>query len=258
MTKTQPRRATRATAEIAGLFDSQSFIQKCSAVFTFAALAGLLYLLLPAGKPLIRQDWVPYVLLSLLVAFAVFQVAQQIVFNRLKGRWRRLEIQSMYDGLTQAFNRSAFEETLDEEMRRAGRYKFPLSICLIDLDNFKSFNDTYGHPRGDELLKKFSQHILKAIRSSDSLGRYGGDEFCILLPHTNLVNSEKFLARIQINVQEWLDTTFSAGLTSYRLGETMTEFLVRADLALYQAKREGKNRLRCLIGEDDNQVVVSF
>ncbi|MBI3306937.1 MAG: GGDEF domain-containing protein [Candidatus Omnitrophica bacterium] len=253
------QRLSKLADEGRRLFGWEGTIQKSAALLNLAALLGLLYLVTPAfgrtpshGKP---SD---VIILGVLLGFLAINYLQFLVMIRLRRKWMELEKQSTYDGLTQIFNRNCFEEILQDEIRRAGRYHFPLTLCLVDMDNFKSFNDTYGHQRGDELLQRFSKLMQSAIRTADCLARYGGDEFCVLLPHTDLVKSEKFLSRILLQANEMLDTTFSAGVTSYRAGENRNQFLMRADAALYQAKREGKNRIRCMIGKDDSHAVLSF
>lgn len=253
------QRLSKLADEGRRLFKLEGAIQKSAAFLNLAALLGVLYLIFPFfGEGLVTATTRQIIILSVLLIFLGINYLQFLVMLRLRRKWLQLEKQSIYDPLTQTFNRACFDEVLQEEMRRAGRYHFPLTLCLIDIDNFKTFNDTYGHTRGDELLQKFASLVLSSIRSTDCLGRYGGDEFCILLPHTNLVRSEKFLSRILLQVQEMLDCTFSAGVTSYRTGESKSEFIIRADQALYHAKREGKNRIRCMIGKDDRQVVLSF
>lgn len=237
----------------------ESAIQRSAAVLNLAALAGAVYLIIPVAghtraNVALEQIWV----LAVLGIFLAINFVQYLVMIRMRKQWMQLEKLSIYDNLTNAFNRACFEDILQEEMRRSGRYHFPLTLCVIDLDNFKSYNDSFGHGRGDELLKRFARHVLGAIRSTDCFARYGGDEFCILLPHTDTVRAEKFLSRLLINVQEWVDTSFSAGVTSFRTGETKAQFVMRADLALYQAKKEGKNRIRCVIGKDDSPVVLNF
>ncbi|MBI3312750.1 MAG: GGDEF domain-containing protein [Candidatus Omnitrophica bacterium] len=253
------QRLSKIADEGRRLFGWEGAIQKSAAFLNLTALLGILYLVTPVfGKPSIQSKTSDIVILLVLMCLLAINYLQFIVMIRLRRKWMELEKQSTYDGLTQVFNRACFEEILQDELRRAGRYHYPLTLALIDLDNFKSFNDTYGHTRGDELLQRFSKIIQTAIRTADCLARYGGDEFCILLPHTDLVKAEKFLSRILLQVNEMLDATFSAGVTSYRAGENKTQFLMRADLALYQAKREGKNRIRCMIGRDDSHAVLSF
>lgn len=253
------QRLSKLADEGRRLFGLEGTIQKSAAFLNLAALLGVLYLIFPImGKEPRQSIKSDIVILGILLVFLAINYLQFLVMLRLRRKWMELERQSTYDGLTQTFNRACFDEILQEEVRRAGRYHYPLTLCLIDLDNFKSFNDTYGHTRADELLQRFSGLVQSSIRSTDCLARYGGDEFCILLPHTDLVRAEKFLKRLLMQMHEMLDSTFSAGVTSFRAGENKTEFLMRADLALYQAKREGKNRIRCMIGKDNSQVVLSF
>lgn len=253
------QRLSKLADEGRRLFGWEGAIQKSAAFLNLAALIGILYLLTPAfGRTPAQSKPTDIIILVVLMGFLTINYLQFVVMIRLRRKWMELEKQSTYDGLTQIFNRACFEEILQDELRRAGRYHFPLTLCLIDMDNFKSFNDTYGHARGDELLQRFARLTQGAIRTADCLARYGGDEFCIFLPHTDLVKSEKFLSRLLLQVNEMLEATFSAGVTSYRAGENKTQLLMRADTALYQAKREGKNRIRCMIGKDDSHAVLSF
>ena len=254
------QRLSKLADEGRRLFGLEGALQKSAAVLNVAAIAGILYLAFPTlATRDFRQIWNKEIIVfGFLIVFLLINAIQFFITARIRNKWRQLEEQSTYDGLTKIFNRTCFEEILQEEVRRAGRYHFPLTLCLIDLDNFKPFNDTYGHARGDEVLQRFARLALGVIRSTDCLARYGGDEFCILLPHTDFVRAEKFLSRLLQQVQEWLDSTFSAGVTSYRVGESKSDFVARADLALYQAKREGKNRIRCMIGKDDSHAVLRF
>jgi diguanylate cyclase (GGDEF)-like protein len=252
------KKLSKIREEASRLFSLESGIMKSVSVVNLAALLGVIYLSVPKAQNNFSQDRFYLPVLVLLAVFVGVNYVQQHVLMRLRRKWMELERQSTRDGLTSAFNRETFEEIMEEEMSRSRRYQFPLSLCIIDIDNFKSLNDTFGHPRGDRLLIDFVDRIQKAIRSADCLARYGGDEFCILLPHTDLGKAEKFLNRILLEAQEWLDCTFSAGVTVYRGGEDKISLISRADHALYQAKREGKNRIRCMIGEDDSQVVLKF
>ncbi|MBU3758918.1 MAG: GGDEF domain-containing protein [Candidatus Omnitrophica bacterium] len=250
-------RLSKIRKEAARLFSLERGIQKSVLILNLAALLGLLYLSLPTA---FSSGIGPYqkILMGLLALFLAANYFQQVVVMRLRSQWAALEEQSAYDGLTRAFNRDSFEDIMEEEISRARRYKVPLSLCILDLDGFKTYNDTYGHPQGDRLLADFSARVLKAIRSADCLARFGGDEFCVLLPHTDLGNAEKFLNRMMTEVQEWMDISFSAGVTAFQPSDDGLAFISRADLALYQAKREGKNRIRSLLSESGREVLVNF
>ncbi len=251
-------RLSQTRKEAYKLFSLEKILQRSAFVLNVFAVIGIAYLMICSSKGDASDTKIQFFILAALSLFLIANLFQQQILMRLRKDWLELEEKSTYDSVTKAFNRGAFEEILDEETNRARRYSVPLSLCIIDLDDFKTFNDTYGHPQGDRLLKNFSERVRNAIRGTDCFARYGGDEFCILLPHTDLVSAEKFVGRILLEVQEWLDSTFSAGVTTYKSPEDKNSFMARADLALYQAKREGKNKVRCLVGESDNQVVVEF
>jgi two-component system cell cycle response regulator len=165
---------------------------------------------------------------------------------------RELEALSRTDELTGLGNRRAFDEVLRREHSRAGRYGLPLSLVLFDLDHFKKLNDLHGHPAGDAALRAFAELARSAFRDSDSLYRYGGEEFAALLPHTAPEGAAdagwrllEAVAAKPIDVGGALVTvTCSAGAASAAAGEVdPTGLLARADAALYRAKREGRNRL---------------
>lgn len=251
-------RLSQTRKEAYKLFSLEKILQRSVFVLNVCAVIGIAYLMFFSASESVSNTKVQLFVLMTLSLFLIANLFQQQILMKLRKDWLELEEKSTYDAVTKAFNRGAFEEILDEETNRARRYSVPLSLCIIDLDDFKTFNDTYGHPQGDRLLKNFSERVRSAIRGTDCFARYGGDEFCILLPHTDLISAEKFVGRILLEVQEWLDSTFSAGITTYKTPEDRNSFMARADLALYQAKREGKNKVRCLVGENDNQVIVEF
>jgi diguanylate cyclase (GGDEF)-like protein len=140
---------------------------------------------------------------------------------------------------------------LDEEVSRAHRTKAPCSIALIDLDWFKRINDTYGHPTGDEVLRTFAITVFANIRSLDRFGRFGGEEFMLVLPETPHDTAVRTLDRLRLIIADldWsafsagMRVTISAGVATLRPDENPDTFLPRADRALYEAKARGRNRI---------------
>ena len=139
---------------------------------------------------------------------------------------------------------------LNAEIAKAGRSGAPLSIAIMDLDWFKSVNDRFGHQAGDEVLKKFPDIVQSIMRSSDKLGRYGGEEFMLILPDATEAAALAIVNRLCMAVAagEWrrispeLSITLSGGVSTCRPGDTVEAIIHRADTALYQAKTEGRNR----------------
>jgi diguanylate cyclase (GGDEF)-like protein len=140
---------------------------------------------------------------------------------------------------------------LDDEINRARRTETPCSIALIDLDWFKRINDAYGHPTGDEVLRTFAITVFANIRSIDRFGRYGGEEFLLVLPDTPGDGAAPMIDRLRAIIADldWsafspgLRVTMSAGLATLKSDETPDTFLARADSALYAAKARGRNRI---------------
>lgn len=156
---------------------------------------------------------------------------------------------SILDGLTGVYNRRYLDEILRREVERAKRYNQPLSILMLDIDDFKKYNDTHGHQAGDEILKKLANFLIEAVRAADMVFRYGGEEFVVFLPQT-LKQGAVEVAKRLINLErQSLAVTISMGVISYpEDGQDIDELLQRVDMALYQAKRLGKDRI-CLWGE---------
>lgn len=169
----------------------------------------------------------------------------------LKRANRRIEELAEVDDLTGAFNRRRMMRALDEECLRAQRSGSPYSIALIDLDFFKKINDRYGHPTGDEVLRTFAITVFANIRSIDKFGRYGGEEFVLLMPDTPNDAAARILDRLRIITAEldWsafsdgMTVTISAGVATTRTDEAPESILARADSALYAAKNQGRNRV---------------
>ncbi|MCG6203241.1 GGDEF domain-containing protein [Rhodopseudomonas sp. HC1] len=169
----------------------------------------------------------------------------------LREAYQRIEELAELDELTGAFNRRCIMRMLNEEIDRAERNGTPLSLALIDLDWFKRINDGFGHPIGDEVLRTFAITIFANIRSFDRFGRYGGEEFLLLLPNTSREEAHAMLERLREIVAEldWtafsprMQVTLSAGIATMTLGETADAALARSDSALYTAKEMGRNRI---------------
>ena len=155
------------------------------------------------------------------------------------------------DVLTFLPNRRKIIVDLQEEVIRSNRYDTSLSISLLDLDHFKNINDTYGHTTGDEALRSVSSRLREQIRHPDTIGRYGGEEFLIVLPNSEVKAAVEQASRIcqqvralQIETNNHvLSVTVSIGIAQYRIGqENWEQFLHRADVALYKAKDDGRDQ----------------
>ena len=161
---------------------------------------------------------------------------------------KQLHEQATHDGLTGLLNRRMIDEMVPVELQRTYRYHRDMSLAMLDLDSFKAVNDNLGHEEGDRLLRVFSGCIRKAVRASDLVFRYGGDEFLILLPETTREQAERFLERLSdIACPELITTlgrvSFSAGVASC-VSDAAAEDLVKlADDRLYQSKRLGKGHI---------------
>ena len=145
------------------------------------------------------------------------------------------------DSLTGVANRRTLDERLPQEMARASRHKYALSVVMIDLDYFKRFNDRRGHAAGDALLRDSAQAWLRQLRPTDLLARYGGEEFTLVLPVCGENQAEHMVERLQPLVPE--RQTFSAGIATWNGLDSPQELLAAADRALLQAKRGGRNRI---------------
>jgi len=176
------------------------------------------------------------------------QIATPIENSQL---YARAEQRSRIDELTGLLNRRHFEEGLKEEVSRHSRYGNAFSILMLDLDNFKTYNDTYGHPSGDKLLNQIGKIIESCTRSIGRAFRYGGDEFIMILPQTTTENAYRVAERVRGQIAEGMENkaitvTCSIGLAGYPSdGVTPDQLVDASDTALYHAKRTGGNRI-CL------------
>ncbi len=168
--------------------------------------------------------------------------------NRLM---EKLYYQATHDELTGLFNRQHLMERLATTISSSKRHGFPLTLCLCDVDHFKNINDRYGHNMGDLVLSKIGKLLAEKLRIEDIPGRYGGDEFCIVFPHTtsqeariSIERMRRFIEQISFNALDGtpFSTTVTCGIATLKPEESSPElFIASADQALYQAKEKGRN-----------------
>jgi len=175
------------------------------------------------------------------------------VGSRVVQYQKHLEYQTQVDSLTGLFNRRAFERKINEEFERSKRYHNPLSVLLLDIDNFKMINDTYGHHGGDAALVKISETFRERTRQSDFPSRYGGEEFVLILPETDQDNALQVASKIHDSIRTCafgttarpfaLTVSIGVSSTSARFYSAWHELVDDADRALYIAKNSGKDRV---------------
>jgi diguanylate cyclase (GGDEF)-like protein len=165
---------------------------------------------------------------------------------------RTVEQQALVDSLTGLANRRLSTAALEKELARAQRFNEPLTLVLADIDDFKRINDRWGHPTGDEVLKAFARRLQESVREIDLAGRWGGEEFALLLPGTDLEGGRRLAERIRELVREQhlatpdgspIRVTSSFGVASFPLVTGQSQLVAAADAALYEAKRSGKDRV---------------
>jgi diguanylate cyclase (GGDEF)-like protein len=171
----------------------------------------------------------------------------------------KLQRLAITDGLTKLHNSRSFYSQLEVEVDRYNRYKHPLSLLLLDIDQFKNYNDTFGHLEGDKVLVRISQMIKSCLRKLDTAYRYGGEEFTVILPETSCEEALLVAERIRNVVQDdvfrpekrkKISITISIGATQYNENEELSAFIQRADKAMYLSKQKGRNRVTALQAED--------
>lgn len=150
----------------------------------------------------------------------------------------------MTDSLTGLANHRQFFRRLEEEIRRAGRIGYPVSILLLDVDHFKRFNDERGHPAGDQVLRQLAEILMTQRRATDTCARYGGEEFAMIFPGTRPADVEAVAQNLAHRVRLGTGLSFSAGIAAFPgHGTTPRDLVEAADGALYRAKEEGRNRI---------------
>lgn len=196
-------------------------------------------------KPIIREE---------LTVRIRSLVKKKQYLDQLLSRYETALNAAITDKLTELYNHSYLKHFMEHELKRCQRQKDPMAFIMIDIDDFKQYNDTYGHPAGDILLRLFGRLIRKAIREVDLAARYGGEEFAVVLPYTDVGEARAVAERILGEIRNCSFSegpsrlserkTASLGIACYpKDGETVSEIIQRADEALYRAKRSGKNQI---------------
>jgi diguanylate cyclase (GGDEF)-like protein len=171
-------------------------------------------------------------------------------FEELEKQKAALYQTSIMDHLTQVHNRPFIMKVFEDAFMQTKRYQQVFSCILLDIDDFKRINDTYGHPIGDMVLKETAKQIADQLRKTDSVGRYGGEEFLIILPNTNIAEAEHVAEKVRLAVAETsvhkidLRITISLGVCDTQMNNptSQEDMLHKVDIALYEAKNNGKNR----------------
>ena len=165
------------------------------------------------------------------------ELAQHVEFFKEKAR---------FDGLTKIFNKSTFLELLYDEIKRSRVLDYPLSLLILDIDNFKRINDTFGHLIGDNVLKSLGELLIKTLRRNDIVARFGGEEFVVLVPNGTQEQTVKIGDKLRENIADMRlpnqpSITVSVGCSTWQAQDNIDSFIDRADKALYDAKASGKN-----------------
>jgi len=189
-------------------------------------------------------------LIGMIIIFGLILILTLLIYfyfkmNQIK---RKLEIIATHDKLlTDIFNRLEINKRLKNEIETAKRYNIPLSVIYFDIDHFKKINDTYGHEKGDFVLKEIARLITLNLRKTDIFGRWGGEEFLIVLPFTDLKNAFKLAEKLRKIIENYnfngIKVTISFGVAEFNKNDNTDTLINRADKALYQAKESGRNRV---------------
>ncbi len=206
-----------------------------------------------AGDPTGTLNLAAVLLGLVLVRLVLTHLGAHRLYHSLQRRYTEVALHAATDALTGVPNQRTFSERYDREMRRAVRYKRPLSLIFVDLDHFKQVNDTYGHAAGDEALIEVAQQLCDGVRETDLVARYGGEEFVILLPETQLRAAGTLAERLRRGVagakihgegEATFRVTASLGVATFPdTADSADTLLHTADQAMYHAKRDGRNRV---------------
>lgn len=182
-----------------------------------------------------------FVLTSAILSLIAF--LSELSFDRISKKYYEF---SLTDALTNLHNRRKLDLIIEKEIKRHERSKQPLCLCILDIDNFKQINDNYGHIQGDLILQYVANTLKSSLREIDEVGRWGGEEFCIILPNTNKNDAMELLQNIKTKIRQnscKIITTCSIGYSDYQNGDFASKLIKRADEAMYIAKQKGKNQV---------------
>lgn len=188
-----------------------------------------------------------------------FGVLYGIYSQRITRLLDKVNTLAITDGLTGICNRRYFFERLESELERSRRYNRRIHILMVDIDDFKDYNDQHGHQQGDRVLRDFAQYLQQQVRSTDLVARYGGEEFVILMPESETEEAVQLAERLRMQIEAFMRSyskshktwfTISVGIAGFPdHGTDVDALLRRADIALYNAKKAGKNTI-CVSGRE--------
>jgi diguanylate cyclase (GGDEF)-like protein/hemerythrin-like metal-binding protein len=228
-------------------------------IFNHTPIYNLAYILTPETQNLINVIAIHSTCTAVVLVFYIYQQILDRSETDLENHARRLKSAldevnelAIVDGLTGIYNRRFLEDKIKHEIFRAERYQLPLSLIMFDLDYFKTVNDRFGHDTGDKILRDSVNTLLQKIRGTDTFGRWGGEEFIILLPQTDLDGALLLAEKLRRTLEDESFTkvgkiTASFGAAEWKDGETFDDFYRRLDLSLYHAKEAGRNQVSTIL-----------
>lgn len=197
----------------------------------------------------IENILIPTGLITISIAVIWRFMEEKKIKNTLSEEKKVIYDKSIRDSLTGLYNRYHLEERLDNILNELSKIYSEISVAFIDIDNFKTINDTYGHINGDMTLKNLGEQIKNSIRESDYAFRYGGDEFLIIYPNTKVKTALQITERIKQNIsmssvkESGIKLSLSIGITTYKKFENHKKLIDRADKIMYESKKNGKNQI---------------
>jgi diguanylate cyclase (GGDEF)-like protein len=190
----------------------------------------------PATRPLTFFPWI--------IGGALVFLALGYLFDRQVQLRRRVEALAVTDGLTLVYNHRFFMQQLNAEIRRTDRLSQDFALLLLDVDDFKGYNDSYGHPAGDDVLRLVAQVLRSTVRETDIVARYGGEEFVVIATGVNASQGGMLAERIRDRMAEETPVTVSIGVAGFpEHATTMTQLIEIVDQAMYRAKAAGRNKI---------------